>query len=199
MNNPNTPSMVHPRLDNPRSNRLHPVRGESRILLAGLDLGTATSRLVCGWQENEGVDLKTISPTSVGVAKEGLVESLLPGNARILFGQEAIRHRLRLNMAQPVVSGRIQDVSAAGQFLRYLVEQLPADPGAEIRAVAGIPADATTAECEAIREAMAGAFDAALLIPKPFLAALGIRDESRLADPDYVDPIRNSIFIDLGA
>ena len=33
---------------------------------------------------------------------------------------------------------------------------------------------------------------------KPFLAALGCRDEARLSDPGYIDPVRNSLFIDIG-
>ena len=34
---------------------------------------------------------------------------------------------------------------------------------------------------------------------RTFLAALGMRDESRLGDPDYCDPVSNSLFVDIGA
>ena len=32
----------------------------------------------------------------------------------------------------------------------------------------------------------------------PFLAALGVRDDSRLGQPNYVDPVTNSLFLDIG-
>ena len=37
-----------------------------------------------------------------------------------------------------------------------------------------------------------------LLIPEPFLAALGFRDTTRLGQPGYIDPVINSLFIDIG-
>jgi len=37
-----------------------------------------------------------------------------------------------------------------------------------------------------------------LLIPEPFLAALGFREDTRLGQPGYVDPVTNSLFIDIG-
>ena len=50
-----------------------------------------------------------------------------------------------------------------------------------------------------LKEAALLAFDGILLIPEPFLAALGMRDEGKLNDPDYKDPVSNSLFIDIGA
>ena len=41
-------------------------------------------------------------------------------------------------------------------------------------------------------------FDRVLLVPEPFLAALGYRDESRLGQDGYVDPVSNSLFVDIG-
>ena len=50
-----------------------------------------------------------------------------------------------------------------------------------------------------MQAAAKGAFDGILFIPEPFLAALGMRDENRLQDPDYKDPVSNSLFVDIGA
>ena len=50
-----------------------------------------------------------------------------------------------------------------------------------------------------LQEAAKGAFDGILFIPEPFLAALGMRDENRLQDPEYTDPVSNSLFVDIGA
>ena len=51
---------------------------------------------------------------------------------------------------------------------------------AEIRAVIGVPANAGQPAREDIRNGAAGVFDRVLLIPEPFLAALGFRDEAAL-------------------
>ncbi|HYD85371.1 MAG TPA: rod shape-determining protein, partial [Opitutus sp.] len=37
-----------------------------------------------------------------------------------------------------------------------------------------------------------------LLVPEPFLAALGYRDDSRLGQTNYIDPVVNSLFVDIG-
>ena len=50
-----------------------------------------------------------------------------------------------------------------------------------------------------LKKAAKGAFDGILFIPEPFLAALGMRDEEKLGDPDYKDPVNNSLFVDIGA
>ena len=62
----------------------------------------------------------------------------------------------------------------------------------------GVPANAGEAAREDIRRAAQGFFDRILLIPEPFLAALGYRDDARLAQPNYIDPVVNSLFIDIG-
>ncbi|MGA1116226.1 MAG: rod shape-determining protein, partial [Opitutales bacterium] len=50
-----------------------------------------------------------------------------------------------------------------------------------------------------LQEVAKSVFDGVLLIPEPFLAALGMRDEERLQDPSYKDPVSNSLFVDIGA
>jgi rod shape-determining protein MreB len=50
-----------------------------------------------------------------------------------------------------------------------------------------------------MRQTLAGLFDRVIVIPEPFLAALGYRDETRLHNPNYTDPVNNSLFIDSGA
>jgi rod shape-determining protein MreB len=69
---------------------------------------------------------------------------------------------------------------------------------AEIRAVVGVPANAGEPARDDIRRCALGIFDRILLIPEPFLAALGYRDDSRVNQPGYVDPVTNSLFIDIG-
>jgi rod shape-determining protein MreB len=62
-----------------------------------------------------------------------------------------------------------------------------------------VPARADRTARENLCAAVSGVFRKVILIPEPFLAALGFRDETKLAEPDYVDPVRNSLFVDIGA
>ena len=170
-----------------------------RVLNLGMDWGTGCSRLLGSRENEDSIDFRLTSPTCVGYAKDGIVENLLPGNARVVFGKEAIRHRLHLQRVQPIRQGRVAEPKAAHEFAQFLRAQLGADDADELRVVVGIPSACSASDRQAFRHALTGVFDAVLLVPKPFLAALGYRDESQLQDSDYVDPASNSIFVDLGA
>jgi len=89
-------------------------------------------------------------------------------------------------------------LSAARDFAQHLRSRINVPSGTELRAVIGVPANADTTARENLRKSVQGLLDRVILIPEPFLAALGYRDESRLNDESYVDPIRNSLFVDIG-
>jgi rod shape-determining protein MreB len=126
------------------------------------------------------------------------VDGIITGNARILFGEEAIDQMLHVELVAPLAEGVISHPESARDFMQH-IRQL-ADPSgkAEIRAVVGVPANADEEAREAIRRSAIGIFARILLIPEPFLAALGYRDDSRVKQPGYVDPVVNSLFIDIG-
>jgi rod shape-determining protein MreB len=65
--------------------------------------------------------------------------------------------------------------------------------------VIGIPGVADEEAKNKLLDAAKSVFDGVLLIPEPFLAALGMRDEEKLQDPTYKDPVSNSLFVDIGA
>ncbi len=126
------------------------------------------------------------------------MDGIITGNARILFGEEAIDQMLHVELVAPLAEGVISHPESARDFMQH-IRQL-ADPSgkAEIRAVVGVPANADEEAREAIRRSAIGIFARILLIPEPFLAALGYRDDSRVKQPGYVDPVVNSLFIDIG-
>ena len=105
---------------------------------------------------------------------------------------------LHVELVAPLAEGVIARPEAARDFMLH-IRQL-ADPSgrAEIRAVVGVPANAGEPAREAIRRTAQGIFSRILLIPEPFLAALGFRDDSRVRQSGYVDPVVNSLFIDIG-
>lgn len=173
-------------------------RGEKTQLLLGFDWGTNKSCMKASWQGSDEMAFDGIIPTVVGYAKDGVIDGLLPGDARVLFGANAIKHRLHLNLVSPMVDGVVNDLTASRDFAAHLRTLIQTPAGSEIRAVIGIPANADASARENVRVCVAGLFDRVILIPEPFLAALGYRDESRLNDASYVDPVRNSLFVDIG-
>ena len=168
-------------------------------LLVGLDLGTNASCVKAAWSGSPDLVVNEVIPTAVGYARDGIVENLLPGNAKVLYGQLAVKNRLYLRMVPPLADGVISDMAAAHDFVRYLRQVINAPAATESRAVVGLPASADRAAHDHLCQALTGFFTQVMLVPEPFLAALGFRDEAQLSDPAYLDPVSNSIFVDIGA
>jgi rod shape-determining protein MreB len=166
-------------------------------VLVGFDWGTNKSCIQVSEPGSDTIN-STVTPTIVGYAKEGIVEGILPGEGRTFYGEEALKYRMHLRLVQPMIDGVINDVSASRDFAQHIRSQIASGSGTEIRAVIGMPANAERAARENLRQAVNGVFDRVLLVPEPFLAALGYRDEARLGKDGYVDPVSNSLFVDIG-
>jgi rod shape-determining protein MreB and related proteins len=170
-----------------------------KVLYVGLDWGTNTSCIKSCYADAAENTFSELIPTVVGYAGDGIVNNLLPENAKKLVGTEALKHRLHLNLINPMVNGVLRDQDASRDFATHLRQRLDVTPNTEIRAVIGLPANADRTALESMRQTVTGLFDRVIMIPEPFLAALGFRDETRLHSPDYSDPVSNSLFIDSGA
>lgn len=181
-----------------RSQNAEDSNSKTETLLVGLDWGTNRSCLVAAREGKSDTVLKTLIPTIVGYAKEGILEGILPDDSPIHFGETARKFRLHLKTVRPLSAGVIQDKSAARDFALHLRELIGNHKNGECRAVIGVPASADMSARENAREALTGVFDKVILIPEPFLAALGYRDETLLGTTDYVDPVVNSMFVDIG-
>src|SRR5215207_1126110 len=105
---------------------------------------------------------------------------------------------LHVRLVAPLADGVISQPESARDFLKHIRSLADPTGTAEIRAVVGIPANANEQAREDIRRCAYGIFDRVLMIPEPFLAALGYRDDSRVSQPNYLDPVVNSLFIDIG-
>ncbi len=196
---PSTPPA--PTTARPANGAPPPIQARSgrKTLLLGFDLGTNKSCLIAGAVGDSDIAVGKIIPSVVGYVKNGIVNGIIPGNADVLFGEEALKNRLHVELSRPVLDGVVSDERAIRDFMRHTRSVIDPAGEAEIRAVVGVPAGASTAAREGIRNAVAGVFDRVLLIPEPFLAALGVRDDARLGQSGYVDPVQNSLFIDIGA
>jgi len=174
------------------------IPARTTTLLVGFDWGTNKSCVSASLAGSQESFSQLVVPTVVGYANDGIVENLLPGNARTLFGEEALKYRLHLRLVQPMIDGVIDDLSASRDFSKHIRSLINPPAGAEIRAVIGLPANAERSARENLRQSVAGVFDRVILVPEPFLAALGYRDEGSLGATEYVDPVQNSLFIDIG-
>ena len=173
---------------------------KKRRLHIGLDLGTLQSCFVNKLNKpGSEEDVGTIVPTIVGYPEDGILSGILPGNSKMLHGDEAIANELHLRLVHPLSDGVVSDLEATKSFLKYLRGKVDPEFKREVLCVIGIPAVADNDAKENLKKAAKGAFDGILFIPEPFLAALGMRDEDRLQDPDYKDPVSNSLFVDIGA
>ncbi|HEY8994816.1 MAG TPA: rod shape-determining protein [Lacunisphaera sp.] len=172
--------------------------GDRKRVLVGFDLGTNASCILAGPAESRDASVSKIIPTVVGYAREGLVDGIIANNATTLIGEEALAHRLQMKVVAPLEDGIIAQVEPAREFIKRVRAIIDPSGTAEIRAVIGVPANAGQSAREDIRSCAAGVFDRVLLIPEPFLAALGFRDETRLGQANYVDPVTNSLFVDIG-
>jgi rod shape-determining protein MreB len=170
----------------------------STTLLVGLDWGTNTSSLMAKSQGDAAVRLSEQIPTVVGFVPENVLEGIIPNNATVLFGREAQKYKLHVNTVRPLKGGVIDDLSAASLFAQHLRSRLPAGVK-EVRAVIGMPASSDLAARENARTAVQGVFNKVIFVPEPFLAALGFRDETRLSEVEYKDPVLNSLYVDIGA
>ncbi|MBE7538614.1 MAG: rod shape-determining protein [Opitutaceae bacterium] len=171
---------------------------DRKVILVGFDLGTNKSCVLACAAGSGDIAVSKVVPSVVGYVKDGIVDGIISGNSRILFGDQAIQSALHATVIPPLAEGVVAHMAAARDFLRHI--RSLADPSglAEIRAVIGVPANADESSRENIRQAAMGAFDRIILIPEPFLSALGYRDESRVGQPGYVDPVTNSLFVDIG-
>lgn len=171
---------------------------KTKTVLVGFDFGTNKSCVLAGSAGANDLVVSKIVPTVVGYVKEGIVEGIVAGNRSIVYGDDALQNRLHVRLVAPMEHGVIANHDAARDFVQHIRSLADPSGNTDIRAVVGVPANATESAREDLRRCAFGIFDRILLIPEPFLAALGYRDDSRLGQSNYIDPVVNSLFIDIG-
>ena len=167
--------------------------------LVGFDLGTGTSRVVGSSGTSKENKFEKTYPTVVGYARDAIVDGVLPSQDKIFFGDDAVKFRSYLELKKPLSHGQVSDIAAAKGFFTYIRNQITQDTDNEVCVVLGVPSSTDEKAHDTLKNIATGIFDRMLLIPTPFLAALGFRDESKLNNSDYTDPIKHSLFVDIGA
>ena len=130
-----------PNIENPSPVAAPNSGDKKRKLHLGLDLGTLQSYFVTklskpGTEEKHG----TMVPTIVGYPEDGILSGILPGNSKMLHGEDAISNELHLRMVHPLSDGVVSDLDATKSFQSYLRAKVDPDFKREVLCVIGIPA-----------------------------------------------------------
>src|SRR5271170_2476666 len=80
-------------------NVARPATTKTTTLLVGLDLGTNKSCVLAGAAGSSDITVSKVVPSVVGYVKDGIVDGIITGNARILYGDEALRQMLHVELA----------------------------------------------------------------------------------------------------
>ncbi len=157
---------------------------KSTILSVGIDLGTSRSALSANNGKREMVQ------SYVGWPKDFVSQRML--GKRVLFGEEALDHKLSLKLVRPLASGVIKegtekDQDAVIELLGHLVRLADRAPDQEIHAAVGVPAEALKVNRQAIKQAVSKFADKLIIVSEPFSVAYGL------------SALDNSMIIDIGA
>src|SRR4051812_1711905 len=74
---------------------------QTKTILIGFDLGTNKSCVLAGTPGNTDITLSKVIPSVVGYVKDGIVDGIIAGNSSILFGEEALKNLLHVNLVAP--------------------------------------------------------------------------------------------------
>ncbi len=168
---------------------------DQRTLNIGIDLGTSRSVITC----DNGV--KTFTPSYVGFPKDAIAKKFFGRD--IVFGEEAIEHRMSLELYKPLEKGVLKysddpeknkegyakTIYAAKELLKHLIALVKVEDRNKtvIRAVIGAPALAGMQNKQALFEISEGVIDDVMIVSEPFAVAYGL------------NILTNALVIDIGA
>ncbi|HWR57689.1 MAG TPA: MamK family actin-like protein [Thermodesulfovibrionales bacterium] len=159
-------------------------RIEDNALFVGIDLGTSRSSISASSGTREWIE------SYVGWPRDFI--SLQVVGKPVLFGAEALKNRLSLDLCRPLEHGVIKEgieksEEAVKEIIRHLIELAKPGPEQKIYAVVGVPADTLKVNKLAIRKAVSQAVQSLMVVSEPFAVAYGM------------NLLNNALVIDIGA
>lgn len=154
-------------------------------LIVGIDLGTSRSAIAAINGKKKWVE------SYVGWPKDFIARKVV--GEPILFGDDAVQHRLSLDLYRPLKNGVIKegtarDEEAVKELIRHLITLVqPKKNNSKIRAVVGVPAESFKVNKVALKKAVAEYAESLLVVSEPFAVAYG------------VNALDNAMVIDVGA
>jgi rod shape-determining protein MreB len=157
---------------------------KDNMLYIGIDLGTSRSVVSASNGNRKWVD------SYVGWPKDFVAKKML--GKRVLFGSEAVEHRLALNLSRPLQNGVLKegterDEAAVQELIGHLIELADAGPDEEICVAVGVPAEALKVNKIAIKNAISQYAKKLMVVSEPFSVAYGL------------GALDNAMIIDIGA
>jgi len=160
------------------------------VLYLGIDLGTSRTSVAA----SNGVRV-TIS-SHVGYPKDVVAKKLIGKD--VLFGEEAVKHRLSCKFYRPLAAGVLkhsinstEDIEgnkkAAADLIREIIRLAKPRADELVYAVIGVPAEAAIHHKDEIIKAARESVDSVMLCSEPFSVAYGL---------DMLDDV---LVIDIGA
>lgn len=149
------------------------IRQEQKTLLIGLDLGTSHTRIAAVVPGVEQFYLRRKIPTAVAYHALPDEKTISPF---LYFGQEATSRGDRFRVVHPWQDGDLADPVLAREFIRHLRELMRRQDLPCSRAVVAVPVTMSPEGRHHLTQAMRGLLDQVVFLPRPYLAALGLRD-----------------------
>lgn len=153
-------------------------------LFVGIALGTSRSSISAGSGKREWVE------SYVGWPKDFIARQVV--GKPVLFGSEALRNRLSLDLCRPFERGIInagieKSDEAVKEIIKYLIGLAKPEPDQKIYAVVGVRADTLKVSKLAIRAAVSENVHALMVVSETFAVAYGM------------NLLNNALVIDIGA
>ena len=160
------------------------TKREDNILFVGIDLGTSRSSISASNATREWIE------SYVGWPRDFISQQVV--GKPVLFGAEALKNRLSLDLCRPLEHGVIKEgieknEEAVKEIIRYLIELAKPEPEQKIYAVVGVPADTLKVNKLAIRKAVSESVQSLMVVSEPFAVAYGM------------NLLNNALVIDIGA
>ncbi|QLH37968.1 MAG: rod shape-determining protein [Defluviicoccus sp.] len=152
-------------------------------LVIGVDLGTSRSAISASNGKKKWVE------SYVGWPKDFIARKVV--GKPVVFGEDALDHRLSVELFRPLESGVVKEGERDRQAVRALIQHLIdlVGPRSEtrVRAVIGVPAESFRSNQLAIKDAVADYVSASMVVSEPFAVAYGL------------NMLDNTLIIDIGA
>lgn len=154
-------------------------------MIVGIDLGTSRSAISASNGKKKWVE------SYVGWPKDFIARKVV--GAPILFGEDAVSHRLSLELYRPLKNGVIKegtarDEEAVKELIHHLISLVHTKKDFDkVRAVVGVPAESFKVNKVAIKKAVSEYAESLLVVSEPFAVAYG------------VNALDNAMVIDIGA
>lgn len=156
---------------------------ESKNLFIGIDLGTNHTAITT----SDGKKKSILSV--VGTPKDAVASKFLKKER--LYGDEALKHRVALNLFRPIESGLLknkrEDLEAAKGLIEFVLNSVDAQRDVKKYAIIGVPAQASVLNKKIITEIAGDFFDGIMVASEPFCVAYDLGE------------LEHSLVVDIGA